>query len=147
VSYPWVPPATTWPYGPDRPALGTAAAVLGYVTAGLTILFSVIFLVVALSGDGDATVVVLLLGAPCAVGLIVGAGRLLRRRSARTLFVSAAASVAVLVFALLVGVAVLRAGDLIAEAVFVVAALPLPVLTAIFARSRTVSGWLAAGDH
>jgi hypothetical protein len=142
---PWAPPTATWPYGPGRPALGTAAAVLGYVTAGLTIVASVIFLVVGISGDGDPTVVVLLLGAPCAVGLIVGAGRLLRRRSARALFASAVAAVAVLLVALVVGAAVLATGDLIGEAVFVVAALPLPVLTAVFARNTTVAGWLAAG--
>jgi predicted permease len=140
-----VPPTATWPHGPERPSLGTAAGVLGYVTAGLTIVFSVIFLFVALGGDGDPTVVVLLLGAPCAVGLIVGAGQILRRRSARTLFASAAASVAVLLVALVVGVAVLSTDDLIGEAVFVVLALPLPVLTAVFARNRTVADWLAAG--
>jgi hypothetical protein len=141
---PWAPPTAAWPYGPERPALGTAAGVLGYVTAGLTFVASVIFLVVALSGDGDATVLVLLLGAPCAVGLIVGAGQLLRRTSARTLFASAVASVGVLVVALVVGLAVLSEGDLAGEAVFVVLALPLPVLTATFARNKTVAGWLAA---
>jgi hypothetical protein len=126
--------------------MATAAGVLGYVTAGLTIAFSVILLFVALGGDGDATVAAMLLGAPCAVGLIVGAGQTLRRRSAHTLFVSAAASVAVLLLALVVGVAVLAAEDLIGETVFVVLALPLPVLTAIFARARSVTGWLAAAE-
>jgi hypothetical protein len=77
---------------------------------------------------------VLPLGAPCAVGLIVGAGQLLLRRLARALFASAAAAVAVL-----------APGDLLGEAVFVVAALPLPVLTAVFARNTTVAAWLAAG--
>ena len=143
--YPWVPPTAKWPYGPERPSLGTAAGVLGHVTAGLTIVFTVILLIVALGGDGDPTVAVLLLGVPCAVGLIVGAGQLLRRDSARTLFASAAASVAVLLVALVVGLAVLPSDDLIGEAVFVVLALPLPVLTAVFARNGTVAAWVAAG--
>jgi hypothetical protein len=146
ASTPW-PPRATWHYGPERPTLGTAAGLLGYVTAGLTFVFSVIFLIVAISGDGDPTVGALLLGAPCAVGLIVGAGRLLRRASARTLFASAVASVAVLLLALVVGVAVLSGGDLVGEAVFVVLALPLPVLTAVFARNRTVADWVAAGNR
>jgi hypothetical protein len=126
--------------------MATAAAVLGYVTAGLTIVFSVILLFVALGGDGDDTVAVLLLGVPCAVGLIVGAGQTLRRRSAHILFVSAVASVAVLLLALVVGVAVLAADDLVGETMFVVLALPLPLLTAIFARTTAVTGWLAAGN-
>jgi hypothetical protein len=143
---PWRPPAATWPYGPARPGMATAAAVLGYVTAGLTIVFSVILLFVALGGDGDDTVAVLLLGVPCAVGLLVGAGQTLRRRSAHVLFVSAVAAVAVLLLALVVGVAVLAADDLIGETMFVVLALPLPLLTAIFARTTTVTAWLAAGN-
>ena len=30
----WQPAPTTWPHGPGRPGVATAAAVLGFVTAG-----------------------------------------------------------------------------------------------------------------
>jgi hypothetical protein len=38
----------------------------------------------------------------------------------------------------------LEKGDLIAQAVFIALALPLPILTATLARSRTVTDWVAA---
>ena len=142
---PWAPPTARWPYGPGRPSLATAAAVLGHVTAGLTLVFSVIFLVVLLTGNGDPTMAVLALGLPCAVGLIVGGLQLTRRRSAGLLFGSAAVSVAVLVASLIVGVGWLVEDDLLGVAVFVALALPLPLLTAIFARAGSVTDWLAAG--
>jgi hypothetical protein len=142
---PWAFATATWPYGPGRPPLATAAGVLGYVTAGLTIVFSLIFLLVLLSGKGDPTQWVLVLGLPCAAGLLVGGVRIMRRRSAGLLFASAASAVAVLMVSLIVGMGWLPEQEIFGEAVFVVLALPLPLLTAVFARARTVTGWLAAG--
>jgi hypothetical protein len=137
---PWAFGTAAWPYGPGRPGLATAAGVLGYVTAGLTIVFSLVFLLVLLSGNGDATLAVLALGLPCAVGAV----QLMRRRSAQILFASAAASVAILMISLIVGVGFLTQDDLLGQAVFIAVALPLPLLTAIFARARAVTGWLSA---
>jgi len=141
---PWAPPTATWPYGPGRPPLATAAAVLGHVTAGLTILFSLIFLVSLATGEGDPAQGVLVLGLPCAAGLIVGGVRLTGRRSAGLLFAAAAASVGLLLASLIAGIGWLTSGDLAFQVVFVVVALPLPLLTAIFARARSVTGWVAA---
>jgi hypothetical protein len=114
------------------------------VTAGLTIVFSLVFLLILLSGNGDATLAVLVLGLPCAAGLIVGALQLMRRRSAQVLFASAATSIGVLMFSLIVGLGWLTEDDLRGQVVFVALALPLPLLTAIFARARAVTGWLSA---
>jgi hypothetical protein len=122
------------------------AGVLGHVTAGLTIVFSLVFLLITLGGDGDLTTTVLLLGLPCSAGLIVGANQLLRRDSWRNLFACAALAVAVLMLSLVIGVATLSRGDLVGQAGFIVLALPLPLLTAIFARARTVTDWLAAAQ-
>jgi len=141
---PWAPPTATWPYGPGRPPLATAAAVLGHVTAGLTIVFSLIFVVSLLTGEGDPAQGVLALGLPCAVGLIVGGVHLTGRRSAGVLFASAATSVGILLFSLIAGIGWLTSDDLAFQAVFVAVALPLPLLTAIFSRARSVTGWVAA---
>jgi hypothetical protein len=138
------PPAATWPHEPGRPGLATAAGVLGHVTAGLTIVFSLIFLVITFTGAGDATTLVLLLGLPCSIGLITGANQLLRRESERNLFACAALSVGVLVLSLLIGLATLAKDDLVGQTVFIVLAVPLPLLTAIFARTRSVRNWVAA---
>jgi hypothetical protein len=140
----WAPPVATWPYGPGRPPLATAAAVLGHVTAGLTIVFSLIFLVSLLTGEGDPAQAVLALGLPCAGGLIVGGVHFTGRRSAALLFASAATSVGILLLSLIAGIGWLTSDDLAFQVVFVVVALPLPVLTAIFARARSVTGWVAA---
>jgi hypothetical protein len=119
--------------------------VLGFVTAGLTIAFLLVMLAAVLGGQTDiATWLLLLLGVPCAVGLISGAAELMRRRPSTLLFGSAVSSVAVLVVALIAGLLELPADDVFGLAVFVVAALPLPVLTAIFAKVGSVSGWVAA---
>jgi hypothetical protein len=142
---PWPPATERWPYGPRRPSLATAAAVLGHVTAGLTCVFSLMFLLVLLSGKGDPTIGVLVLGLPCSAGLVVGGLQLMRRRSASLLFASAAVSVTVLLVSLIVGVGWLVERELIGLALFVVLALPLPLLTAIFARAGSVTSWLAAG--
>ena len=85
----------------------------------------------------------LLLGVPCAVGLISGAAELMRRRRP-ILFGSAVSAVAVLLLALVAGLLELAAEDVLGLAIFIVVALPLPVLTAIFAKVGTVTGWVAA---
>ena len=119
---------------------------LGFVTAGLTIVVSLMLLAAVLSGDGDdMSMWVMLLGLPCAAGLIAGATELLRRRAPGMLLGSAVAAVVVLLVGFVVGVLELQADDLVGLAVFVVLALPLPLLTAIFARLRTVRDWVAAG--
>ena len=142
---PWAPEPLTWPDGPARPASATAAAVLGFVTGGLTILNCLGFLIMVLVGEDDAPTRVLLLGPLCAAGVITGAVRLLGHRSPVVLFGSALASVAVLVLALVVGaVTIDRTGGTEDLAVFVLMAAVLPVLTAIFAWLPTVRGWAAA---
>jgi hypothetical protein len=142
---PWAPGPLAWPDGPARPAAATAAAVLGFVTGGLTVLSCLGFLLTVLVGEDDAPTRVLLLGPVCAAGLITGGVRLLGRRSPVVLFGSALASVAVLVLALLVAVVTIdRSGGVDGLAVFVLMAAILPVLTAIFAWLPTVRGWAAA---
>ena len=118
---------------------------LGFVTGGLTIAFLLVMLVAVLAGQNDiATWLLLLLGVPCAVGLISGAAELMRRRPTTLLFGSAVSAVGVLLLALVAGLLELAAGDVVGLAVFIVLALPLPVLTAIFAKVGTVTGWVAA---
>ena len=137
-------PPQAWPYGPGRPGSATAAAVLGFVTGGLTIAFLLVMLVAVLAGQEDvATWLLLLLGVPCAVGLLTGAAELMRRRSTSVLFGSAVSAVAVLLAALVAGLAELAADDVVGLVIFVVIALPLPVLTAVFAKVGTVTGWVA----
>jgi hypothetical protein len=143
----WPRPDATWPHGRGRPGLATAAGVLGHVTAGLTIVFSLIFLVIMLTGGGDATIAVLLLGLPCSIGLITGANQILRRESERNLFASATLTFGVLMLSLLIGLVTLTKGDLLGQTVFILLASPLPVLTAVFARNRTVADWVATRDR
>ena len=142
---PWATRAATWPFGPGRPSLATAAGVLGYVTAGLTIVVSLVFLLMTFSGEADLTVTVLVLGLPCSAGLITGANQILGRRQARNLVASAVLSVGVLMLSLVIGLVTLTGGDLAGQAIFIVLALPLPLLTAIFARARSVDEWVDAG--
>jgi hypothetical protein len=125
--------------------VATTAAVLGFVTGGLTSLGSLMLLFAALGGDDDAaTVLLVVLGLPCAAGLITGAARLLGRRTAQLLFGSALAAAGTLLLALVVGLATLSGDGAVGLAVFVLLALPLPVLTAIYARLPRVVGWVAA---
>ncbi|SFP66011.1 hypothetical protein SAMN05660464_3809 [Geodermatophilus dictyosporus] len=141
-----VPPAPpAWPHGPGRPPVATAAAVLGLVTGGLTGLVSLLFLVAVLGGDEDAVPATLVLGLPCAAGLVTGGVWLLGRRSPLPLFCSALAAVVVL-FLVLVVVAATEDADAVAGfGLFLVFALPLPVLTAVFARLPRTTGWAAGG--
>jgi hypothetical protein len=125
--------------------VATAASVLGFVTGGLTALGSLGFLIAALSGGDDGPTVLLVLGLPCAAGLITGATWLLGRRRPDLLFWSALAAVAVLLLALVVGLATLSGDDAAGLGVFVFLALSLPVLTAVYARLPGVTGWVGAG--
>jgi hypothetical protein len=67
---PWNLPSvvTTWPYGPGRPRIATAAIVLGFVTGGLTALMSLVFLVAVASGDDDLPTTLLPWGCPAPSG-------------------------------------------------------------------------------
>jgi len=132
-----------WPHGTGRPGVATAAGVLGLVTGGLTALVSVMVLLFAVRSADESATLILLLGLPCAAGLLIGGAKLMDRGSATPLFVSALAAVAVLALAFVVGAGTMEPPDLLALAVFVVLALPLPVLTAILARRPVTLGWTA----
>jgi hypothetical protein len=134
-----------WPYGPARPSAATAAAVLGHVTGGVTALVMLGIVVSVLDGDDDPSTLLMLLGIPCAVAIVAGAAALLGRRTAELLFRAALASIAVLALVLVVGLATLDGDARVGMLVTVVLALPLPVLTAVFARRPQVRGWVAAG--
>jgi hypothetical protein len=141
-AYPFTPPA--WPAGPRRPGVATAASVLGFVTGGLTLLFSFGFLIAVLAGEDDVVTQTLLLGVLSAAGLITGAVRLLGRRSPTVLFGSSLASVAVLLMALLAAaVTIDRTSGLDGIVMFVLFAMVLPVVTAVFAWLPVVRGWAA----
>lgn len=135
-------PGPRWPHGPGRPAAATVAAVLGFVTAGLTLAMQIVFIAALSDGSGDASTAVLLLGIPCAAGLIVGSVQLLGRRTHQTLLTSAIASVVVLVLALVVGLAMsITPQGAVAEIVIIVLAATLPITTAVLTAQRSVSGW------
>jgi hypothetical protein len=140
---PWNAPrvSTTWPYGPDRPGIATAAAVLGFVTGGLTAIASFFFLIAVLFGGADLPTGLLALGLPCAAGLIRGGVVLMRRDSTRVLTASAVISVVVLLFALLAGFLSYSGSEMLGFAVFVFLAAALPIVTACLAASGTVRGW------
>jgi hypothetical protein len=137
--------AAPWPHGPGRPAVATAAATLGFVTGGLTAVVTLGVLLSVVRGDDDPSTVLMLLGLPCAAAVITGAARLVGRRSAFLLFRGAVASVAVLVLVAVVGLATLYGDALVGMLVVVVLALPLPILTAVFAAQPRVRGWVAGG--
>ena len=136
---------TTWPYGPDRPSQATAAAVLGFVTAGLTVIVDLFVLADVAGGTADVPQKMFLFGFLSAVALVIGGVRLLQGWSSDVLFGAALASVTILLVALLTGVATLYSDQVAGLAVIVVLALPLPVLTAVFSRMKRVRGWTAAG--
>jgi len=141
----WAGAPQAWPYGPRRPGVATAAAVLGFVTGGLTALVSLIILLSVTRGDGDPSIVLMLLGLPCAIAVIAGAAVLTSRGSPGLLFGAAVASVGVLFLVAVVGMATLNVDDMLGRLLLVVLALPLPVTTAVFARQPRVRGWAAAG--
>jgi len=145
--YGWNGPVpTAWPYGPDRPGIATAAAVLGFVTAGLTLLMS-IFFATALGHDGSGVFVVLLFGIPCAIGMIVGGVRLLGQHTHQILLTSAIAAVLVLILALILGLGTFTGPDVVGMMIIIVLAAPLPIVTACLAGGSTVSAWVYAGQH
>jgi hypothetical protein len=141
---PWNAPRvpTTWPHGPGRPGIATAAAVLGFVTGGLTAMGSFFCLMALLFGGGDLTTITLVLGLPCAAGLIRGGVLVLRRESTNVLTASAVLSVAVLLFTLMAGFLSDNHGETVGIALFVVLAAVLPVVTACLGASGTVRGWM-----
>jgi hypothetical protein len=141
---PWNAPrvSAAWPHGPGRPGIATAAAVLGFVTGGLTALGSFFFLLAVLFGDGDLPTGLLAFGLLCAPGLIRGGVLVLRRHSTTMLIGSSIAAVAVLLLALAAGVADLDSAGLMGLGLFVVLAAVLPVVTAALAATGTVRGWM-----
>jgi hypothetical protein len=118
--------------------------VLGFVTAGLTVIVNLFVIADIVSGSGDVPHKMFLFGFVSALGLTLGAIRLLQGRSPLVLFGSALASIAILVIALLTGFATLYADEVGGLIVLVVLALPLPILTAVFAWLPRVRGWAAA---
>ncbi len=141
--YGWGAPPV-WPAGPGRPGVATAAGVLAIVTGGLSLLVSLVLTIAVLSGEDDAVSVVLVLGLPCGAVLVAGGVRLLNRHSPTLVVAGALASVVVLFLALAVGAGTAGSADVVGLAVFLVLALPLPVLTAVFARLPATVGWAAA---
>ncbi|MCA0147130.1 hypothetical protein [Blastococcus sp. LR1] len=143
----WAAPGwaqATWPHGPGRPGSATAAAVLGFVTGGFAALGGLVMLLASFSADGDPAMRMLGLGLPCAAGLIAGGVQLLQRRSASVLFWSAVAAVVVLVLTFLVALIALDRDDQLGAGIFVLIACPLPIVTAVLARLRAVTGWVDA---
>jgi hypothetical protein len=139
----WSQPPLAWPSGPRRPGLATASAVLAIVTGSLTLVVALGLLVASLTGEGDLPTYVLLLGLPCGVCLLIGGIQLLGRRSGPFVLWSAVAAAVVLVLAALVGVATLNDDDAFGLLVFIVFALPLPVVTAALCGQRVVRDWAA----
>jgi hypothetical protein len=137
--YGWPPGA--WPYGSPRPGAATAAAVLGFVGAGL--LTSVVTFDLGMNLADRFLVAFSLVQAfslPCAAGLVVGGLRLLHRRGRATLVLSGLGVVAV---ALAAQVTAAATGYGVAETLpDAVLLLPLPVLASLFARQPAVRDWL-----
>jgi hypothetical protein len=114
------------------------------VTAGLTFIVC-LFMVADIAGGGaDVSEKLFLLGFGSATGLVVGGVRLLQRYSPVVLFGSAVASVAILLIALLTGLTTLYPDQIAGLVATVVVALPLPLLTAVFAWQGRVRGWAEA---
>jgi hypothetical protein len=139
-------PSTAWPHGPGRPSIATTAAVLGFVTGGLTALGSLLCLLNVLFGDPDLVSGVLSLGLLCAAGMIRGGLLLLRRETEVVLAASAGAAAAVLLLALLTSLPSVDGAGFLGLAIFFLIAGSLPVTTAALALSRTARGWLSSLD-
>jgi hypothetical protein len=136
----------TWPNGPGRPGVATAAAVLGLVTGGLTALMTAGFLFGLADGDDDGVyLLTILTGLLCAAGLIAGGVRLLARKSADLLFFAALAAVASLALIAVVGTATLYGDDADFILGFAFLGVPLPTVTAVLARVRPTVGWASSG--
>ncbi|TYP81333.1 hypothetical protein [Blastococcus xanthinilyticus] len=130
-----------WGPEPRRPTVATSAGVLGIVTGALTAIGSLIALIAA-AGGADAATTVLVLGLPCAVGLLVGGLRLLQGHRAGLLFGSALAALGVLALALVAGLLLLDGDDVVGLAAFLLFAAVLPIITAVFARLPEVTRWV-----
>lgn len=137
---PWPPAEQPWPYGDGRPGVATAAGVLGIVTGGLTAMACVVWLIATMLGDG-ASAVMLLAGVPCAAGTISGGIRLLGGHRRGLLLGSSLFSIAVLLLTLGIGGFADDSSGYFGVAFFVLVALPLPVVTAVLAAHKTVTGW------
>lgn len=120
--------------------MATAAGVLGIVTGGLTALVCVVWLLATVLGDG-AGAVMLLAGAPCAIGTITGGIRLLGGHRRGLLLGSALFSIAVLLLTLGIGGFADDSTGYFRVGFFVLVALPLPAVTAVLAAHKTVKGW------
>lgn len=142
---PGFPPPAAAHHG--RPGRATTAAVLGFVTGGLTALVVLGSVLLTFVADGDgAPVMHILFGLPCAVGLLYGGVQLMAHRRVQPLFVAAAGSVMLLLVMLLAGGLTGGIGGLAAAGTFLLFALPLPVLTAAFTRSVDVLDWAVDGE-
>ena len=122
------------------------AAVLGFVAGGLTaVVVLYLVLLTALGAPVGGLFLLVLLGAPCAVALIRGGLRLLQGRVVQPLLAAALWSIVALLFVLLLGGAFGGGPGLVMTGVFLAVALPLPVLTAVFARHADVTAWAHDG--
>ena len=131
------------PYGPGRPGLATASAVLAIVTGSLTALGGLLVLIAALTGDGDLPTWVLALGLPVGGVLLASGISLLGRRRADWVLWSSLAAVAVLVLALLGGALTLDSDGAIGLLFFTVFASVLPIVTASLSSRSIVREWAA----
>ncbi|WP_346620739.1 hypothetical protein [Blastococcus montanus] len=131
-----------WPAGARRPTVVTSAGVLGIVTGGLTGIGSLFMLLAAFGGDDDPATVLLVLGLPCAAGLIAGGARLLQGHRAGLLFGSALTAIGVLFLALVAGLLTLGDGGRFGITAFVLFASVLPIVTAVLAKLRGVTDWV-----
>ncbi len=142
----WPGRVPAWPAGPGRPSVATAAAVLGFVTGGLTVLMTIGFLIGLSSGDDEAVyLLTVVTGLLCAPGLIAGGVRLLARKSADLLFYSALAATVSLALIGVLGSATLYGDDAAFIVGFVALGFALPVVTAVLARARHTVGWVSSG--
>ncbi|SDF68054.1 hypothetical protein SAMN05660485_03899 [Blastococcus fimeti] len=143
----WPGRVPAWPAGPGRPSVATAAAVLGFVTGGLTVLMTIGFLFDLSAGDDEAVYwLIVVTGLLCAPGLIAGGVRLLARKSADLLFFSALAAAVSLAVIGVLGAATLYGEDAESVMVFVTLGFSFPVITAILARVRHTVGWVSSGS-
>jgi hypothetical protein len=139
----WQQPAV-WPYGPGRPGLATASAVLAIVTGSLTVVGGLVMLLVGVTGDGDTATWLLSLGLPVGGVLLAGGIGLLGRRRADWVLWSAVAAVAVLVSAMLGAALTLDSDSAVGVLVLTVMASVLPIVTAALSSRSVVREWAAA---
>ncbi|SDF99848.1 hypothetical protein SAMN05660662_4102 [Blastococcus aurantiacus] len=136
----------TWPAGPGRPGVATAAAVLGLVTAGLTALMTAGLLFGLADGDDEAAfLLTIVTGVLCAAGFLAGGIRLLSRTSADLLFATSLAALASLALIAVVAETTLYGDDAGFLLGLAFLGAPLPAVTAVLARSRATVGWASSG--